>query len=66
MMRQLYKLGIVNTSQHNINRPGPNAKMWRILQSPVSASYDEKDVYLTTKLNALRPDPEELRDCFDV
>ena len=60
MMRQLFKFGIVLNSTWSTNKPGPNAHMWEIRPGPVGAAYSNSDIYVTNKLNELRPAPDEL------
>merc|ERR1712157_607535 len=60
MMRQLFRFGIVLGSTYSCNKPGPNAHMWEIRPGPVGAPYMNNDIYVTNKLNELRPAPTEL------
>merc|ERR1712157_700564 len=60
MMRQLYKFGIAQAAYQSLHRPGKNASLWEIKLGLQGAPYEPDDIYVTDKLNSLRPDPEEL------
>jgi len=60
MMRQLFKYGIISPSHQNINKPGPNARLFRLTKPIPMAPTMPKDVYLINKFNALTPDSGEM------
>ena len=60
MMRQLYKFGICQAAYESTHRPGKNAHLWEISLGLQGAPYEPDDIYVTNKLNTMRPDPTEL------
>lgn len=60
MMRQLYKFGICQAAFQSTHRLGKNAHLWEIKLGLQGAPYEPDDIYVTNKLNTMRPDPEEL------
>merc|ERR1712214_276611 len=60
MMRNLFQMGIISASHQNINKPGPNARLWRITKPAPMAPSQPKDVYLMKKYNTLTPDANEM------
>lgn len=60
MMRKLFQLGIISASHQNINKPGPNARLFRITKPIPMAPSTPKDVYLMKKFNSLTPDAAEM------